>query len=273
MTAHLDDEQLGAHLDGEAGPGTAAIGPHLEACRSGRERLAELRSVAAAVGGPVAPPSPDRRDAALAAAGAAWAAERHGPGTATPLHRRRLAPQVLAAAAAVAAVVVAASVLVVQRGGDGDGFTAAPPPDATTRTETAGPAGPGVDGADLGDHPDAESLARAVQAALAGRAGTGEGASGPGAAPGTKAGGDALAVAPQAATAPPSCAAAARSVVGAGAELVYVASARLGGTPAVVLGYRDPRPAPAPGAGPGGPPHRLVVMAREGCGLLVARAL
>jgi hypothetical protein len=261
MTPHLDDEQLSAHLDGEAGEDAGAAGEHLDSCADCRGRLGQLQEVVAQVGRPPAAVTDARRDAAVEAAVGAWSAVRAGPGAVVPLPRHPVPHWVLGAAAAAVAVLVAVSLLAVSRGGEPGDDTAAPAPSFARRARTATPTAV-VPPTDLGDQPDTESLARAVRAALASRGDTAgrEGAA-------TRE--DTLSPATAGDFA---CLGAARRLAGADLELVYTASVRFRGTPGVVHVFRS---VAAASTGPQGArlAHRVLVMAREGCGLLVAQAL
>ena len=132
------------------------------------------------------------------------------------------------AVALIGALVVVGAVLVVR---------------ATTADE-GGAAGQRAPTIDLGDQSDPVALGQTVGEALR----TGRGQDPPR--------GD------------PPCAQATRAEFGQGVgPLVYAASLRWQGTPAVVLAYRVAEPA-APGLD-----HRVFVMSRRGCRLLVTQSL
>ncbi len=99
-------------------------------------------------------------------------------------------------------------------------------------------------GSDLGDYSDAGALGRAVQGAL-------------GDAPAALAGGESAVT----------CGRETRATYGRGlGSLVYAARLRWQGAPAVALAYRSEEPR-------GRLDHRLFVVSREGCGLLVTQSL
>lgn len=265
---HLDDERLSAHLDGE----DEAAAEHLAGCPSCRARLDAFGEVAGLVGAPVRPAPAGRMDAAVAAALAGASA----PSAVVPLStaRRRRRTQVGLAAAAVVVLVLGAVSLV---GGDDAGDN----DNAALTSQALGP--------DLGDQSDATALAERVRTAVEGELLAGEAgamaedsadasASGGSAESGTGSGGEAGATAPAqarravAARSTPvrrdgPCTATAISEYGRGlGELVFQGTLRWEGTPAVVLAY--------PIEGATGPlDHRVLVLARDDCRLLVAQTI
>src|SRR5215213_3700344 len=93
MSTHPDLEALNAVLDGES-EGEGDTG-HVAGCAACQARLAQLRTVQTAVGGPVTTPAADVRDAAIARALASVAApgrdagaEEAPPSPPTELRRR-----------------------------------------------------------------------------------------------------------------------------------------------------------------------------------------
>lgn len=91
MTApHPDDEELSAHLDGEAGAATTA---HLASCPQCDGRLHQLEAAASRVAAPVRPPDDGVRQAAMAAALEAFASPgpgvEAGGGVIVPVHGDR----------------------------------------------------------------------------------------------------------------------------------------------------------------------------------------
>jgi hypothetical protein len=99
-------------------------------------------------------------------------------------------------------------------------------------------------GSDIGAHSDASALADVVQTALS------------------------EAEADKESPSPTACAGEARATYGKGlGPLVYAASLRWQGTPAVLLTYR------VDGARAGGLDHRALVLSRAGCQLLVVQTL
>lgn len=149
---HLDDETLSASLDGEA---TAAELTHLGGCDLCEGRVGELRRAAALIGGPVAAPDHERRDAAIRTAVSA---------APTVLATRRRMPPAWLAAAAAFIVLAAFAALLVQGSGGGqdDADTAAGSFDAESeRTEES-------DGGDAAsDEPAATGGGSAAQSAPA----------------------------------------------------------------------------------------------------------
>lgn len=278
---HLDDERLSAHLDGSQFDDTdPAAADHLAQCASCRARLESFRSVASLVGAPVAPPSAGAVDAAVAAALAVHASPGGSPVVPLSTAVRRRRTQVgLAAAAAVVTVVLGITTL---GGGGGDDGQTAAIGDGSESSAT---------GPDLGDQSDARALADRVRTAVEGEplvamaptadsteaddaqaSGGGSAApSGSEAAPAPQ--GEAAVTSKRAVAARSSirptgpCTATARSEYGRGlADLVFQGTLRWEGTPAVVLAYR------IEGA-TGALDHRVLVLAREDCRLLVAQTI
>lgn len=255
-TPHLDDELLSAHLDGEPVEGA----DHLDDCPECRARLAALRRVTAAVGTAVTPPPDDRRQAAVEAALGARV---------LPLEARRRRLAVLAAAAAVVAVLGSVAVL---RSDDGPGDGDAVP---TAALDAAGSRGPTFEGGDLGDQSDPAELALRLQAVVEPQAVGGSAAS-DATAGSADAESGATSQSPTAQVTPTEkriisadldCLATAARDYGTNlGPLLYRASLRWQGTPAVVLVY--------PVEGASGPlDHRVLVMARGDCRLLVAQTM
>ncbi len=279
MNGHLDAEAHSAAVDGRD---TADERAHLALCPACRAEVARLAEVARAVGSPVAPQPPSEAAAALLRALNAARA----PGAAVPTRsgRRWLEPGKLWAAAAAVIVVVAGGAVLVRhatashphtaavggpsaapgpRSAAGTASTLAPFPAGTDHRQSGtapnpaagaarlGPTGP-VDGGDLGTQSAVGPLVAAVQAALDGEPTTTS----------IPAGEPALAQ-PTA-----TCAAQAAAVSPVPlARLLYVATATWKGTPAIVLGEQG-----ASQNGRPGPSRVLLVLARQGCGLLASQA-
>ncbi|MGQ0520478.1 MAG: hypothetical protein ACT4PX_04895 [Actinomycetota bacterium] len=297
-SAHLDDEQLSASLDGEGGPAGAA---HLAGCEACTRRRAELDAVRRAVAAPGPGAAAGVADRAVGAALAAWAAERAstspgspplpttGDGAATrassaasgdtpaeviPLRRRRVPAWALGAAAAVAALLVAVPVLTRDGGGDVEQTAGSVAGDEATSAEATGPV---IYGGDLGPQDDQLALGRILESALAGAGAQDRTMAAPAAeadqAAPTAGGGPAPAPSAAASTAgavpsssEPVCAGTVRSSYDRGlGPLVYRATVTWQGTPSELLAYRLADTAAA------GPDHRVFVMAVEGCRLLVVQ--
>lgn len=288
-TAHLDDEQLSASLDGEGGLAEAA---HLAGCEACGGRRAELDAVRRAVATPGPGPGAGVADRAVGAALAAWAVERAptspgspapataGDGAATrasrevsrdaraevvPLRRRRVPTWALGAAAAVAALLVAVPIATRDGGGDAEQTAGPVGGDEGATSAEAAAAGPVIDGGDLGPQADQLALGRILESALAGAAVEDR----TGAAPAA----EALQSAPTARDGPalyssePVCADTVRSTYDRGlGPLVYRATVTWQGTPSELLAYRL-----ADATAAAGPDHRVFVMAVEGCRLLVVQ--
>ena len=309
---HPSDEGLSAFIDGD--PAAAA---HVRRCRDCRARADQLQGAARAVATPVALPSADAREAAIARAVAA--ASPAGIGAA-PRARERwvLRFRWRALAGVGAAAVVAASIVLLVALPRHDRHTttvalrnqnAATAPTSTTggmafgvnggagstsasrERASAAPAAGGVQQlqtaplADLGDVPDGAALRARVgpavhrrptsdqtAAASAGASGAGStsqgptpmAASAPAGPPERSADTSASDVPPPYSGPPPPCEAAARSLGPAQDRLVYAATAKWQGTPAVVLAF-VPEP-PAAGA------VRVYVMEEGSCRLLYSDA-
>ena len=291
---HLDDELLSASLDGEASPGAEA---HLAACPVCRARIDALDSARQAVSAPPPGPAAGLADRAVAAALEAWTSERTGA-VVVPLRpsetarRPRLPGWAVGVAAALAAL-VAAVPLLTRDGGDGDTQTASAPA-RLSQAEKSGADEAAVDGGDLGDQSDQLVLGGLLSTAVTGSADADSAlsasptTSGSEGAPAADLGRDSAAVGATTTTAaagqasprpalpvtgdrtPPSvpspCADVVRATFGTGLDgLVYTASLRWQGTPAVLLAYRlSDTSSP-------GPDHRAFVMARDDCRLLVVQ--
>jgi len=277
MTNHPDLEALSAGIDGEDDAG--AVAAHLSTCGDCRGRLEELHRARRAVAAPVTPPAADVRERMLAAAltsaqepvsaSAPAAAAPAGPTAPGPApvvalperDRRRWWAVGGGVAAAVMALVVGAAGLV-GRGADSNDETAlsqGPPPAAESAVDSAAggdataglappagpgvapPAGPGV--VELGDVPDVATLRTRLPASRTANAVRADAQS-----PSSPREIGTRVCEEQARTARPDV-----------ATLVYVATARFAGTPAVVLGF---------GATPGSPPSTVLVLAEAGCRLL-----
>lgn len=301
-TAHLDDEQLSASLDGEGGPGDDA---HLAGCAACSGRRAELDAVRRALATPGPRPAVGVADRAVDAALAAWAAERASasvdpapltarqratsrppgqpsggaPAEIIPLRRRRVPAWALGAAAAVAALLVAVPIVTRDDGGNAETAASAARDEDGTSVE-ARASGPVIDGGDLGSQDDQLALGRIVESALSGSAGDERALAAPA--------GEADSAAPAAGTGSPAPAAATAQTTSAGAALyssepvcadtvrasydrglgplVYRAAVTWQGTPSELLVYRL-----ADSAAAAGPDHRVFVMALEDCRLLVVQ--
>jgi hypothetical protein len=154
---HLDDEQLSALIDGDAGADEAI---HAEGCERCSGRLAQLRSAVAAVAAPPPPPSPAERDRAITAAigarevGGSSPAIRH---KVVPLRPRRAGPPAWLLVAAVVLVAVLAVPFLLRGDGDDDQFDAATSAQDSAESSGGGDAAstleaavPLVDAGDLG---------------------------------------------------------------------------------------------------------------------------
>lgn len=254
---HLDDDTLSAHLDGE--DIDPAAGAHLDRCAECRARLGALGGAAAAIGAAVPPVATAVREAAVARALAA--------ADDTPRSRW---PVLWGAAAAVLVALLGVSFATGRDGRDRD---------ADTTTLAGGPAV--VDGGDLGELDDARALADAVGPAIepatadtaegsgaqkysldSGQASTGAPAAG-GSTRSATDGGDAK----TSARADPYCLRTVATTYGSGlGPLVYRATVRWGGTPAIAVAYRLAEPK-------GALDHRVYVLATDDCRLLVAQTL
>jgi hypothetical protein len=215
------------------------------------DRVAAFEAVAGLVGTPVAAPTDDERERAIAAA---LASATVAPATVVPMRRRAQAPRWLPAAAAVAVVVGGLGLLLAalgSAGDDADEDTAASeaPTEATAfqseaLEESSGAGGPATTAAvpaggaaadsaapaatvpDLGDLPDVAALEAALRApatTTTGAAGTGGGNESAG-----EGEDDAL------------FRSAAPCADGFGSSLVQVLTARLAGQPVTVAVFEDP---------------------------------
>lgn len=266
MSDHPDLEALSADLDGGGDPAAAA---HVSSCDGCRARLAELAAVQAAIRRPVAPPAPEVRDRSIAAALAvAGAGEEEpaggGPAVAAPVAPVELASRARtrwwlpgsAAAAVLAIVVLTVAVIRGGLGGGGDEQTDTALSGGRGEQGTAAlesgvpPPAQTFDAGDLGDVADVATL-RSRVGALAQAGGRSAAPAAP-----TPPGVAADAAAPQ-----PSvvgtrvCEAEARTARPSLGVVVYSATLRWQGTPAVVLGFADR---------PGGQPVTLLVLAPSG---------
>lgn len=281
MTNHPDLEALSAAVDGEDPAG--AVASHARTCAGCRAQLDGMRSARRAVAAPVPPLATDAREAMIAAALAAAAepapapaAPGPGPGPAAPAPPAAVVPLPArrdprrwwaaggAVAAAVMALVVGAAGML-GRGGDERTDTAlgggAVAESESPTAAAAPPAGAGdrvVDAGNLGDVASVEALrARFVATPLSAR---GESSTGT-----ARSASDSLAaaaptsapVAREVGTRP--CEEQARTARPQVGGLVYVATGRFAGTPAVFLGFA---------ASAEGPPATVLVLAESGCRLL-----
>jgi len=293
MSEHPTTEELSAHVDGRE-PEWAA---HLEGCPLCRVTVDALRSIRAAVAAPPSPLDDSAREGVIARAVAAVAAVDSGAADRAPVfdldearRRRRAAVVAVGSVAAVLFIVLAAVAVV--RSGDGARQTTVAGP----RIEADGGAGTAAqvpvqvrNGGDLGDIADPTDLADRVaignprSSANAGPTSdlSQDKSVAADAAIGSAASGSAQATpgAPTSATeshsgAPPQavevgtrpCEIEVRLLNQTLGPLLYFATARWQGTPAVVLGF-SPNPA-APGQGPVTSPQNLYVAAQDGCHLL-----
>lgn len=312
---HFDDESLSAALDGA----DEAAAAHLAGCADCQARSQALGGAAREVAAGTGPAPAGLADRAVAAALAAFDAERSAgrpvagaapapapapapeAPTVSPLRRpggpagdrarfdrrRRLPAWALGVAAALAAVLVAVPVLSSLGSGDDPTETAATARDDSTTEMATGTSGAVVDGGDLGEQTDQLALGALVAIALGEKA---PAPSPPGqAAPTADAQSAAEAERAAAATAaapapalaradtptttysvadPAAVTACERRLAGELGErlgtLVYRATLRWQGAPAVVLAYR------VNGAG-GTLDHQAFVMALDGCGILASQ--
>ena len=238
MSVHPDDEALSAHLDGEA----PEWGSHVRSCPACQARLAAFGRVAAAVGTEPEPAPPGAGDEAVARAVATTGA--------APSWRSRRLVAATAGIAAAAAVAVGVAALAGHGGSGGSKFAAA--------SRSSGPVAANVvEAGDLGDLPDDKALKARVEPSLS----TDEAA--PSAAPLAGATG---AAAPETTTQtarptakqetlrstsarPLPCEAQARALQPGTQLLVYRATARWQGTPAVVFGFTGAGPVTTRSAG------------------------
>lgn len=271
MSEHADLEALSAFVDGEA-PEWAGHVAGCDACRAAAEGL---RTVAAAVGAPIEPAAEADRERALAAAlgqlgGPATGVE--DPRFARRRQRRTWNPAAVASVAAVLLVgILGISALVAGNTGSSSDQTttaAGPAPESVTR-DLAGGAAPEAPATDLGDVPDAATLvSRARATGVSAGATVQDGASGGGASGASGAapaqppvvGGQPFAAR---SSVPRPCEKEVRAREPALREVVFVATARRGGVPAIVLGFST---------GPPPSPVTLLMLAQEGCAELLRAA-
>ncbi len=262
MSEHADFEALSAYVDGEA-PEWAA---HVAGCPACAATVDQLRAVSAAVGAPVEPVTAAARDAAVAAAldGGRVASEpapvRARPPAAAQLRPRRRGGWLLGAAAAVVAVVLGAAALLHGTGRSterttiaGPAFESNPTSGARSSAADSGAAIAPAPAADLGEIPDAATLRARAGIAVAPKV--------PPVTGGAAAAPSQLGLAPNAAgQGSPPCEAQARARQPSLGQIVYFATARRQGVPAVVLGFSN-------GSDPSG--FTLLLLAQDGCGELL----
>ncbi|HEX2040044.1 MAG TPA: hypothetical protein VHF47_09980 [Acidimicrobiales bacterium] len=250
---HLDDDLLSAHLDG------IDAGLHLASCPTCQARLDELAAAAAAVGAPPPLPPASVVDAAV---GRALDAEE----------RRSRRPALVALAAAVLVVLGVVGAVVVgddERPSDSD--TAALRLSDDEVAGGGGTAGASATstvafGGDLGEMDEARELSDRVREVVEPPPTTTTAADPSGAAA-LEAGDTATMRAPTVRTTSddPYCEKAVAKELDTGlGPLVYRATLRWNGTPAVAVAYRLAQPR-------GELDHRLYVLTSEGCRLLVAQ--
>lgn len=276
MTEHADIEALSAYVDGEA-PEWA---DHVARCAECRATADSLRAVAAAVAAPVEPAPPGARESAVALAlgsAAAAAAAARADNVRPSRRRRRPSPVAFAAVAAAVLAFVLGSTLLLTYGTRSSGNrttkAAGPLQEASPSQPAAGDSAAVAPATDLGDVPDAATLlARARGALSASRAADGGngGAASAAASPAASAtspavGGLAAAPAPAPAPTPATvgtrpCEDQARARQPSLGPVVYFATARRQGVPAVVLGFSS---------GPGSSQVTLLLLAQDGCAELL----
>lgn len=287
MSEHPTTEELSAHVDGRE-PECAA---HLEACLQCRSTSDALRSIRAAV---AVPPTPlDRSDREGAIARAISAVDRAPVLDLDEARRRRRAAVVAVGSVAAVLFSVLAAVAVVRSGdhgarqttvagptieADGGGSTAAQVP---VQVRNGGDLGDIADPTDLADRvalgsprssanagatsERSQDKSAAVDTTIGSTAGSGSSQATPGGpplAPDSHSGAPLQAV--EVGTRP--CEIQVRLLNQTLGPLLYFATARWQGTPAVVLGF-SPTPA-APVQSPVTSPQSLYVAAQDGCGLL-----
>ncbi|MDQ1404105.1 MAG: hypothetical protein QOG03_2421 [Actinomycetota bacterium] len=246
---HPTDEQLSAHFDGEA---DGAVAGHVTDCAVCTVRLQELASVAHLVAQPPEGPDPAVTERAVAVA-LRGARERPASIPALgPRSGRRWNGGWTVAAAAAVIVALLAAVPLLARG-------------HTARTRTTGAALKGGGGAgavsaagprsggDLGDETSPDRLRERVQAQLLPEDQAATGPEAPQVASGSFDQSTIVCVDP------------ARQVAGASEALLYNASLRWQGTPAVVLVF-SARPSSR-----GTLTHQLLVLAQSDCAVLVSQ--
>ncbi|MGH9264855.1 MAG: hypothetical protein ACRD1D_09195 [Acidimicrobiales bacterium] len=277
MTEHADLDALSAFMDGEA-PEWAS---HVDACPQCRAMVDQLRAVARAVGAPVEPAPAGAQEAAVAAA----LADGHrrsaaGPAPVSPLARRRPDRRwnVVASVAAVLLVgVLGLSALVTLSTGSRDRTTAAgPAPESApadrsfaggSAADSSSSAAAAVPPTDLGDIADVATLrARALPGAsvATGQASGGAGGTA-GSATGSRSAAPSSPALSEQAPAPTAvgtrpCEEQARGREPALGQVVFYATARHRGAPAVVLGFSS---------GPSPAPVTLLLLAQDGCAELL----
>lgn len=244
---HLDDDALSAHLDG------LDAGPHLAACADCRARLDALAAAAAAIGAPVGLPPESVVDDAVARA---LDAEARGP-------RRTVLVALAAAVLVVLGVVGVALVGDEERPSDSD--TAALSDDSGEALAAGdAAAAPADDLGELGDENELRNRVKAVIEPPPTTTTTVDGAqvqeSMGAPAARTASGGGSVARAGD-----PYCEQAVAKELDRGlGALVYRATLRWNGTPAVAVAYRLERAS-------GELDHRLYVLTSGSCDLLVAQ--
>jgi hypothetical protein len=257
VTEHADFEALSAYVDGEA----PEWGAHLAACAACRASAEELRAVSAAVAVPVEPPADPVREAAIATAVAG------GRAAARPSRRPGQARWMFGAVAALVVVVVGVAALLAGSGGSSsrrnDTAVAGPAIGSRPGTDAASSsAAPVAPVADLGDIADAATLLSRAGISTNAKSAAGAGGAAAAASPANSAAsplGSPGSVPPTAVGAPP-CEAVARARQPSLGPVVYFATARHGGVPAVVLGFSN---------GSGSPPLTLLLLAQDGCAELL----
>jgi hypothetical protein len=269
--SHPTDEQLSALLDDDV---EAGVDAHIDACDSCRARLAALRRAADAVAAPVTPRNAlDReRDIAFAIAAAAERpVEPVRPPTAIgpPAHRRRPPAWLLPAAAAIVALVLAVPLIASMGSGGSSKKSASVTTAVTAGAETAAPKAPlesngsagdvarsataaGGGAIDLGDVNNVTDLQHRVSSQL-------QSLSAPVAGPSSASGANAK---KSTATRASGCEAPAEAAGGTQRPLVYQATLRWQGRPAMAFGFRQ-------GAGP----LTVVVVAADSCAVLTTTSV
>ena len=266
MSEHGDVEALSAYVDGEA----PEWGDHVAGCAQCAATVEALRAVSDAVGAPVEPADPALRELAL---GAALTPPEPAPATVVPLRRRPSLPArwVVPAVAAMVLVVagISAVLTVADRSSTRVNATAAgPAADSAKSNESLAQApAPGSLGlaaptTDLGDVADAATLLARARPGLAAapRAATSSGAAS--AATAAPASPGATIPAPAVAGTRP-CEEQARARQPSLGPVVYFATARRNGAPAVVLGFST---------GPDPSQVTLLMLAQDGCAELLRAA-
>lgn len=279
---HPDDEALSASVDDQARPDVV---DHITTCRECRARVAALGSARDTLGAAVAAPPPGLRERAVAAAGAAWTEARpeapSAPRVDAPvvdLATRRRPGRLVALGAAAAAVLALVAVPALvdsdppqetaaqdqsadesSRLGEKSAADPAGPMRAagpeTAAAELAESGGLGASaGPDLGEQDDVSDVARAVRS-LTVAAGAAPSPAADAAAPRQSGAPQSGAPQPETLSAPVSANSACDGIVRARAAtgevgdlglLVYSATLRYRGEPALALAYRRADPATAP---------------------------